>query len=235
MRKSKTFEIVINLGVFVFALIGVMATAFGTSGMMGGSVILYYTIQSNIWIGGICLVYAILLIAQSNHREIKITKWLHIVKFVFIVAITLTMVVFWLLLAPTLNSPSYLFSLSNLFCHTLTPILALITFFIFDTRHYYLQMPEALYSLLTPVYYLLFVFIMSNLGVTFHTYRVPYFFLDFYEFGWFTRLTYSEVYTFSSFGIFYWILIILTFIFLLGYVLAVFNLLIYRLAHKKQA
>lgn len=235
MRKSKTFEIVINFGVFVFALIGVLATAFGTSGMMGGSVILYYTIQSNIWIGGVCLVYAILLILQDYHKEIKISKWLHIVKFVFIVAITLTMVVFWLLLAPTLNSPSYLFSLSNLFCHTLTPILALITFLIFDARHYYSQMAEALYSLVTPVYYLLFVFIMSNLGVTFHTYRVPYFFLDFYEFGWFTSFIYSDVYTFSSFGVFYWILIILAFILLLGYILAVINLVIYRLAHKKQA
>lgn len=235
MNKKLLGEIIMNFVVFVFALIGVLATILGSSFMSGLSVILYYTIQSNIWIGLTSLVFAVVLIVQASKSKIAIPKWLYSIKFIFVVAITLTMIVFWTLLAPTLMIPSYLFSLSNLFSHSLTPLVALATFIGFDSQKQRLQIKESLLSLVTPVYYLIFVFIMCALEVTFHTFRTPYFFLNFYEFGWFGGATYSDTYGFASFGVFYWILIILAFIFLMGYGLTFVNRLVYRISNKNKA
>ena len=235
MSRKLIGEILSNLIVFGFAMIGVLATILSSSFMSGTSVILYYTIQSNIWIGLTCLIFAIALIVQANKNTIVIPKWLYLIKFIFVVAITLTMIVFWTLLAPTLMIPSYLFSLSNLFSHTLTPLAALITFIGFDSRKQRLSIKESLLSLVTPVYYLIFVFIMCALGITFHTFQTPYFFLNFYEFGWFGSAVYSNTYGFATFGVFYWILIILAFIFLLGYGLTFVNQCVYRISHKNKA
>lgn len=235
MKNRLISEIMMNSAVFVFAMIGIIATVWGDSFMSGASVMLYYTIQSNVWIGVTCLALAISLLIQTRNSRIIIPKWLYLIKFVFVVAITLTMIVFWTLLAPTLMIPSYLFSLSNLFSHSLTPLAALVSFIVFDSRKERLSIKQSLLSLVTPVYYLIFVFIMCAFEVAFHTFRTPYFFLNFYEFGWFDGSTYSPVYGFASFGVFYWILIILVFIFLMGYGLTSVNQLIYRFSHRNKA
>ena len=205
-----------NLAVFLFALIGVMATSLGTSGLMSGFSLLYYTVQSNIWIGVTCLVFALLKIIGYKRKNNLIPSWLYVTKYVFVVAISLTMVVFWFLLAPTLQLPSYLVSPSNLFAHTLTPITAIISFLFFDSREYQLMKKHALFSLVTPLYYIVFAIIASSSGVVFHTFRMPYFFMDYYQFGWLNLLTFSSEYGFSSFGVFYWIVIISLFILLMG-------------------
>ena len=216
MQKVKMADLVINLVVFLFALIGVLATSLSISGLMSGFSLLYYTVQSNIWIGVTCLAFAILKIFGYKRGKNLIPSWLYITKYVFVVAITLTMVVFWLLLAPTLKLPSYLVSPSNLFAHTLTPIVAILSFLLFDSRDYQLNKKQAILSLATPLYYVAFAIIASSSGIMFHTFRMPYFFMDYYQFGWFNSLTFSGEYGFSSFGVFYWIIIISLFIFLMG-------------------
>ncbi|MFA5763070.1 MAG: hypothetical protein WC931_05810 [Bacilli bacterium] len=235
MQKSLLANITVNIIVFICALIGVLATFFGVSGLMTGTSILYYTIQSNIWIGLTSLAFAMMQIISLRKKIFKIPDWLYVIKYVFVVAITLTMVVFWLLLAPTIRLPSYLVSPSNLFAHTLTPIMAIVSFLLFDSRSHKLKKKTSLFSLATPIYYFLFAFISSLSGVNFHLYKMPYFFLDFYEFGWFSHATYSNLYTFSSFGIFYWIIIILIFIFLMGYGYMFLSRFLYQQAHSKMS
>ena len=232
MRKASLINISLNSAVFIFALIGVISTSFGVSGLMTGSSILYYTVQSNIWIGLTSLTFAILQIAGMIKKDVVIPDWLYIVKYVFVVAITLTMVVFWLLLAPTIQYPSYFISPSNVFAHTLTPITAIVCFLIFDSRKHKLDVKASLFSLATPVYYLIFAIICSLFEVPFTIFKMPYFFIDFYEFGWFSLSTYSNLYTFSTFGIFYWIIIILLFVFALGFAVLFLNRLSYDKRQK---
>ncbi|HOC81300.1 MAG TPA: hypothetical protein PKK21_05460, partial [Bacilli bacterium] len=68
--------------------------------------------------------------------------------------------------------------------------------------------------------------------VPFTIFKMPYFFIDFYEFGWFSLSTYSNLYTFSTFGIFYWIIIILLFVFALGFAVLFLNRLSYDKRQK---
>lgn len=230
MKNNKNHILMISINglVFVFSMIGVLATSIGTPLFMASTTILYYTIQSNLWIGFTCLATAILGFIQIRNKSLRIPSWLYVVKYVFTVAITLTMIVFWLLIAPTLHMPSYLLSLSNLFSHTLTPILALVSFFVFDSRDNFLSKKSSVFSLATPIYYFVFFLLVSSTGVMFGLYRSPYFFLDFYEFGWFGFNVYSEAYGFASFGIFYWIILILLLIFLLGFGLMSLNRLFFK-------
>jgi len=228
-------DLVINLVVFLFALIGVLATSLSISGLMSGFSLLYYTVQSNIWIGVTCLVFALLKIIEFKRNNCLISSWLYAAKYVFVVAITLTMVVFWFLLAPNLKFPSYLASPSNLFAHTLTPITAIISFFLFDSREYRLIKKHAFSSLVTPLYYIAFALIASSSGVMFHSFRMPYFFMDYYQFGWFNFLTYSSEYGFSSFGVFYWIIIISLFIFLMGLGYVYLNNWFYQKVRQNQS
>ena len=232
MSKYLLGKISINFAVFICAMVGVIATSFGVSGLMTGVSILYYTVQSNIWIGLTSLTFAILQIIGVKKSSVVITGWLYVTKYVFVVAITLTMVVFWLLLAPTIQLPSYLLSPSNLFAHTLTPILSLASFSFFDSRDYKLSKKSSFFSLATPLYYFIFAVVCSLAGVPFHVFRMPYFFIDFYEFGWFSASAYSSLYTFSSFGVFYWIIIILLCVFLLGFGLLFLNRYIYAKQQK---
>jgi hypothetical protein len=235
MRNVKMADLAMNLAVFLFALIGVLTTSFATSGLMSGFSLLYYTVQSNIWIGVTCLVFALLKIISYKRENSLIPAWLYVTKYIFVVAITLTMVVFWFLLAPTLELPSYLVSPSNLFAHTLTPITAIISFLLFDSREYRLIKKHAFLSLVTPLYYIAFALIASISGVMFHTFRMPYFFIDYYQFGWFNLFTFSSEYGFSSFGVFYWIIIISLFIFLMGLGYVYLNNWFYQKVRRNQS
>lgn len=232
MSKSSVVNISLNVAVFIFALIGVIATSFGVSALMVGTSILYYTVQSNIWIGLTSLTFAILQMANAKNRDLRIPDWLYVVKYVFVVAITLTMVVFWLLLAPTIRVPSYFISPSNIFAHTLTPIASIVSFLAFDSQKHKLEKKSSLFSLATPLYYMFFAIICSLFGVTFSIFKMPYFFVDFYEFGWFSSSTYSDLYTFSTFGVFYWILIVIFFVFSLGSGLLSLNRFVYDKRQK---
>ncbi|MFA5422131.1 MAG: hypothetical protein WC344_05095 [Bacilli bacterium] len=234
-KRQKIINIILEFAVFVFAFIGVVFTSFGVSGLMTGTSILYYTVQSNIWIGLTCLTFAILRLINYHRDDFIIPTWLFIVKYVFVVAITLTMVVFWFLLAPTIQLPSYFLSPSNLFAHTLTPLAAIISFLAFDSRAYQIPKKCSLLSLTTPLYYLFFAIICSVAGVRFAIYQLPYFFLNFFEFGWFGFNRFSEAYGFASFGVFYWIVLILIFIFLLGFGYVFLNRLIFRKVHQSKS
>jgi len=234
MKARHVLKTLMNLAVFACACTGVIATSIGSHGMMNGSAILYYTIQSNIWIGLTSLLFFAAEIIGLIGKRVAITKWMYVVKYIFIVAITLTMVVFWAMIAPTMYGTSYLLSASNLFAHTLTPLLAIASFVGFDCREYRLAPKLSPLSIATPLYYLAFAIALSLSQVTFNGFRMPYFFLDFYEFSWFSLVTYSSAYGFSSFGVAYWIAIIIATILLIGYGYTALNSLIFRRFHSRQ-
>ncbi|MFA7067736.1 MAG: hypothetical protein WC127_02050, partial [Acidaminococcaceae bacterium] len=83
--------------------------------------------------------------------------------------------------------------------------------------------------------YVAFAIIASSRGIMFHTFRMPYFFMDYYQFGWFNFLTYSSEYGFSSFGVFYWIIIISLFIFLMGLGYVYLNNWFYQKVRQNQS
>ncbi|MGB7595668.1 MAG: Pr6Pr family membrane protein, partial [Erysipelotrichaceae bacterium] len=138
-----------------------------------------FTIQSNVWIAAICLVF--LLYNLSGRDDWSIPAWLYNIKFMLTVDITLTYLVFAVLLTP-LMSVRFLSSPANFFQHNLTSILALLDFMLCD-RPYASKAKHIWLSLIMPLLYAVYFFSTYELtGIM----PVAYFFLDYKKLGWFS-------------------------------------------------
>ncbi len=200
--RSLTFSILLkSLGV-LFGFIGLCFSFSRGDGIVQSTqAILYFTIQSNIWILITMGFYLVLAIRRYQGHTIVIPRWLALIKYVFTVSIALTFVVFALLLSPFM-SLDYLASPSNLCMHFLAPICAMLDFILFDSKNVY-RKKDVLWTLIPPLYYLVFALGLSFAGIKFaEGASVPYYFLDYTTRGWFTV---SD----AGLGIVYWILMML--------------------------
>ncbi len=140
--------------------------------------LLYFTQQSNLWIGTLCLVLLIfLLLDRGKHPRMK--KLLYLLKFVFTVSITLTGIVFCAFLAPFLKDSAWTFS--GVLTHIAVPVLSITDFFIDpnQTVHKPLDVPL---SALPPVLYFVFSYLLGQAGVDFGKGDpYPYPFLNFHS------------------------------------------------------
>lgn len=126
---NKKLRYILNIAVIISSIIGLLYTIKG-SAFMSTSALYYYTIQSNIWILLIMLVFVI-----CDIFKFKIPPILYIIKYIITVGITLTFLVFLFLLTPQIiitGDPTYLLSASNLTLHFISPILAIISFIYCD-------------------------------------------------------------------------------------------------------
>jgi hypothetical protein len=104
-------------------------------------------------------------------------------------AITVTMFIFWGLLAPIMTDPSYLLSYSNLQIHLVTPLLMILDFLIFAAPGK-LKKQDPLFFAIVPLAYFAQATILGFSGFTYEVlardggvHYFPYFFIDFYETG----------------------------------------------------
>lgn len=213
MTSKKIFSLLLKASVVISVIIGLSFSIGGGAFMGGATTLLYFTIQSNIWIGAICLVFLILEILELKTSKSLKKEWLYIIKFMFTVAITLTFLVFAFLLTPQLLTvfPEYLATPGNICCHYLTPILAIIDFVLFDIK-WNSKWYHSFYATVMPLYYLVFSMLCSTNGVIFDEAgsTVPYFFLNYETLGW---LTVSS----DGIGVVYWIFIILILVIGMGF------------------
>ena len=210
-----SFNLLVELLLLVFGFYGIIINCFATGFMGNGSAFLYFTIQSNIAIILITLAFFILKIIGLFLKKDFINNILYHIKFVFTVGITITFLVFFILLAPTMGA-SYLLSMTNLTVHLIVPLLALIDFFCFDNKISFKKWSPLLGTVF-PLCYLGFVFICVGLNIRFNDQLVPYFFLDYETLTWFNI-------TEKGIGVFYYIIILLILVILLCYL---FNLIVY--------
>ena len=124
-QTRKTISMALKLIVIVSAIAGtVMSASAGRNSFMGGSrVFMYFTIQSNIAIALISLIGFCLLM-----REKAVSEAWYVVKLAGTVSITLTGVVFAVLLAPILGEASW--SVPNTLTHLIVPLAAVADFFV---------------------------------------------------------------------------------------------------------
>ena len=210
----KNIFLVKSIGSIVLKLCVVISMAIGLGHTIRfedftgkSSSFLYFTIQSNIWIGITCLIFAVLAAVGLYTKKNLIKNWLYILKFMFTVAITLTFIVMALLLTPEAIARGdyiYLASPGNIFNHYITPILAIIDFALFDTA-WKNRWINSFYAAIMPFYYLIFALICSFSGVIFSSgEKVPYFFLNYDKLTWFQ-------FTSKGPGVFWWIIILTVF------------------------
>lgn len=207
---KKHISTILRFATFALALWGVLTAAKGD--FMSHNTFLYYTTQSNIAIGLVCLAFGVLDVIGYCGKKVNIPRWLNIVKYAVTLAITLTFVVFWTMLAPIQlkDYPAYLLQVDNILCHTLVPILAVCDWAV-NAQCFRHKKSDLWWSISTPLAYFAFVMICSLSGLEFgYGAKVPYFFLDFYQYGWFNLSSFP-------FGVFWWILIVLGIVLGIGF------------------
>ncbi len=198
----------LKLIVILSAVTGtIMSAAAGRSAFMGGSrVFMYFTIQSNIAIALISAVGVYFLTRKKTANRI----W-YIVKLAGTVSITLTGVVFAVLLAPLLGKAAW--SLPNTLTHLVVPAAAVADFFV-AVPGAEMKRSSVLYVIIPPLMYAIYAGIAYVNGWEFAKGQIyPYFFLNWGSpagaFGFTDELPYI--------GCAWWILVLLLFLIVVGW------------------
>lgn len=204
MCKKNIASAIVKFLVLCSCILGLALHRSSSGGGFMHSIYGAFTAQSNIWISVICIIFLIL-----DAARIKKPRGLYVVKFMFTSSILLTWLVFAVLLAPILDA-SYILSPSNIFLHSITPILAMIDFLLFD-QEFTVRTKSLWTVLLMPLLYLAFAFIVYEKSGSLPTY---YFFLDYKKMGWFTV-------TSNGIGTGFWILLLSAVLYIKGILLLV--------------
>lgn len=215
---KKYFSIVFDALIIISSGLGIYFT-FNHGGFMNNGTILYYTIQSNIYILLISLVLLILKVFKK-----KIPNWIYIIKFICTIGIIVTFLIFTFMLIPQMfgGFNEYLLSLSNLTLHFISPLLAVTSFILFDKIK--VNKNTYLYGIIMPLVYCLFIFILTFIdksslfkGLGGKMERFPYFFMNYETNGW-LRIS-SDIW---ELGFIYWFIIIFIVVILLSKILLKF-------------
>lgn len=176
MRKwlSLICKAIVSISSFVGLLIVIID--YKVTYVGGWKGMLYFTNQSNFWIGVVCLIGIILILLEKTKNKDYIKPWMYIVKLVFTVAITLTGVVYCFLLVPTMTEDPW--CISSILTHVIVPLFAVVDFLVYDIGFPY-KYKHSLWTLIPPLYYLVFAGIGYIINLDFGLgVNYPYFFLD---------------------------------------------------------
>ncbi len=222
---EKRISVVLKAIVVISAVLGTFLSAYaGRHAFMGGSrVFMYFTIQSNIAIALICAIGCVFLMKGS-----KVSDAWYVIKFVGTVAITLTGVVFCVVLAPTLGVHAW--NIQNILTHVIVPVVAVIDFFVVAVNTE-IKKKNVFFVIIPPILYAIYAGIGYAAGWEFaEGINYPYFFLNWGSpagaFGFTDKLPFM--------GVAWWIALLLVFLLLVGYCYLALAGLLKRVCKKKK-
>ena len=196
---KRIIRIAILSALAVVGILGIIFTALSSAFMGGGSVFFFFTVQSNIFIIAMALIFLANEVIQLINKKSFVNQTLLFIKYVATVAITVTFLVFFTMLAP-LMGVDYLLSFNNFSLHAIVPILAIVDFILFDTD-IHLTYSNSLIGTIAPISYVIFVYVGAIFRLQYgENLYYPYFFLDFEKNGFLFE---------KGFGILPWIIILL--------------------------
>lgn len=225
MNLAKSIiKIVIKAVLVVVGVLGIVLTAQSTEFMGGGSVFFFFTVQSNIFIMLMALIFLVNEVAVLITKKSFINQVLLHIKYTATVAITITFLVFFTMLTP-LMGVDYLLSFKNYSLHAIVPILAIVDFFLFD-KDIQLTYKSSLLATIPPICYVVFVYVGAIFKIQYtKDLYYPYFFLNIDTNGFFFEK--------GTMGIIPWIIILLGFIIGLGCLYCLFMKLRQKESNKK--
>ena len=215
LRKifDKYIPIIVNFLIFILAGLGFILSCYFSKAdgyYHWLTRLLYFTQQSNLWIGITSLIFAIVLLREnSSENTIKIVS---VFKYIFTVSITITCFIFCSVLAPFAGDYNA-WTFYSVLTHVVVPILAIADLFTnknivkFDKKF-------VLYTILPPLIYFIFTSVLVMLKFDFGRGEpFPYFFMNYYSevglFGFVAKWP-------PQIGSFYWIVFLFGFIYLLS-------------------
>ena len=200
--------VILRSVLLVCCILAVHEAILGKSGFLASEDLLYFTYQSNIWVMLVTAAYLVPAVRRLITGRCRIPHALEIIRYVAAVSISITMLVYWCILAPTRPATS-IFTLDSQLLHTVVPLLFIADFLLFD-RGKPVSVPGILWATVPLVYYLVFTFAYAAMtDFRFSSGRkYPYYILDVEASGWFGSG--------SGLGVFWWLLIILCLALALG-------------------
>lgn len=181
--------------------------------------LLYFTGQSNIWLGLTFIAVLIINSIKGGHVE-KIKKTAYIFKYIFTVCITITCIVFSVFLAPFAPPEYHLFVFSSFLTHIFAPTFAVIDFFVDEYKIKFTK-KSAWLCVIPPFIYTVVVCFLVGFRVDFGRGDFfPYYFFNFYSpagmFGFSLIPPYFA-------GTFYWVVMLALMVFGIGRLYARFK------------
>jgi hypothetical protein len=200
-KRRLLFSVVYRLILMAVCLTGLYLNLSGESGRLNPHNLIYYTVQSNLWVLAVTALTLFLSLNGNRPGKRPLYQWVQILRYAAAVGITLTFLVFWAILSGMVGT-AYLYTLNNLCVHTLVPVLFTLDFFLFD-RGSAIKKPQILWAAAPPLYYLVFSLARAEfIRETLYTgSRYPYFFIDLDKYGWFGSS--------AGMGVLWWVLILL--------------------------
>ena len=169
-----------------------------------GRRLLYFTQQSNIWIGVTCLVFAIFSLIEIRRGKPCVKRYVYVLKYIFTVSITITGIIFCCLLAPFADYDVW--STGSVLVHVVSPILAIVDFCLCETE-FALSKGHIFLTLVPLLLYFIVASVLGLVGVDFgRGVPYPYVFMNYNsKEGWF-GITNDGV---PKVGSAYWLLLII--------------------------
>ena len=182
-KKDYLFSIIIKSMGIILSIYGIIMNSHNLINFT------FFTILSNIFAIVMLFIYLIKDILNMKGKKTILNEKVYIIKFLSVISITLTFVVFMFVLAPTLEGgfiKAYLGTDGSSLClHFIVPMLCILDFILFDNE-YKLKGKHIMYSTIPPLIYVVFVYILSLFGVRWFGMTAPYNFLNYSsEIGWF--------------------------------------------------
>ncbi|MDR1905918.1 MAG: Pr6Pr family membrane protein [Clostridiales bacterium] len=217
LKQNRLFSLGFRIVAFLLCLAGMVVGCFH-NGKFILTQLLYYTFQSNILVFiyfGAVILKTIADIGKNGKKGSS--SYFERISGAVMIAISVTMLVYWTMLVPAAFSMSAdmsdfpLFGFANLQLHLITPLLMIADYIFFTTRGKLKKYDPWLFTLI-PIAYLIQATIVGFSG---YVYRIdpvsgeathfPYFFIDYYQSGWMVAV-YVVVITAFFVGISYFIL-----------------------------
>lgn len=148
MKREKiriVYNALLSVVVFTVWILSFFFWRDGTLGGSGWSDLKYFTVQSNLLVGVVALVWLV-----ARILGVKASKWLSVLKFLSTVSVFVTFTVVVLFLGP-LYGYGRMYYGSNLFFHLLIPLFAIGEWTFFEKEK--LLFKECLYALIHPFVY----------------------------------------------------------------------------------
>ena len=207
-KTRKIISLVLKAAVIISAATGTFLSAYAGRGtFMGGSrVFMFFTIQSNVLMALICAAGVIFLF-----RKRAVSNTWRVIKLVGTVSITLTGVVFAVLLAPILGNKAW--NLQNTLTHVVVPVAAVADYFVLLAGAG-VKKRNVLYVLIPPFLYVIYAAVGYVQGWEFVKGQIyPYFFLNWG--GPLGAFGFSNAFPFM--GCVWWIAVLMLFLLLVGW------------------
>ncbi|HDR3491435.1 MULTISPECIES: Pr6Pr family membrane protein [Bacillus cereus group] len=193
MIRNRVIAVLFRIGSLIFALYGLLSRMGIQSGEMNFKIFMYYTIQSNFLA---LILFSILTIRTVkgliNDGKTGSAGYFPRFEMICVIDLLLTLIVYWVLLAPTtftMGGSFYLWKFDNLAVHLITPILCLVDYFLF-TESNHLKYRDVYYVLIYPLSYVAFATIAGLMGYVYNISPIDgkpvhyaYFFFDYDRIG----------------------------------------------------